>query len=63
MFLSLFWEEPLFVTGRGDIIKKLPDLDEFYVVIVNPNFKISAAWAYTEYDKLNKKVIIHLNIL
>lgn len=44
-----------FVTGRGDIIKKLPDLDEFYVVIVNPNFKISAAWAYTEYDKLNKK--------
>ncbi|MEJ6950630.1 4-(cytidine 5'-diphospho)-2-C-methyl-D-erythritol kinase [Natronospora cellulosivora (SeqCode)] len=39
--------------GRGELIKQLPDLEDAFIIIVNPGIKVSTAWAYKEYDSLH----------
>ena len=37
-------------TGRGEILKRLPDLPACYVVLAKPPISVSTAWAYQHYD-------------
>lgn len=37
-------------TGRGEILKRLPDCPEIWLVLAKPPIGISTAWAYREYD-------------
>jgi 4-diphosphocytidyl-2-C-methyl-D-erythritol kinase len=43
-----------FLEGRGEKIKKLPDL-YFWAVIVKPEFSISTSWAYRNLKKYSEK--------
>ena len=37
-------------TGRGEILTRLDDLENFQVVLIKPHGEISTAWAYKTYD-------------
>jgi 4-diphosphocytidyl-2-C-methyl-D-erythritol kinase len=38
--------------GRGDILTRLNPIPKLYVVIANPGFQVSTAWAYKDLSKL-----------
>ena len=38
--------------GRGDILTRLNPIQKLYVVIANPGFQVSTAWAYKDLSKL-----------
>ena len=40
----------MLATGRGEILKRLPDLPACYVVLAKPPISVSTAWAYQHYD-------------
>ncbi len=40
----------MLATGRGEMLKRLPDLPEMPVVLVKPRISVSTAWAYQNYD-------------
>lgn len=42
-------------TGKGENLKKLNPLPEFCVVVVKPDFEVSTAWAYAQWDNLKNK--------
>ncbi|MFW6036099.1 MAG: 4-(cytidine 5'-diphospho)-2-C-methyl-D-erythritol kinase [Halothermotrichaceae bacterium] len=46
--------------GRGEKIKQLPDIEERYIVLVNPGIEISTPWAYNRFasTKIDKKINI-----
>ncbi|MFW5981645.1 MAG: 4-(cytidine 5'-diphospho)-2-C-methyl-D-erythritol kinase [Halanaerobiaceae bacterium] len=46
--------------GRGEKIKYLPDLEDRYIVLVNPGIEISTPWAYKRFAslKIDKKIDI-----
>ncbi len=37
-------------TGRGEVLKRLPDMPATWVVLAKPRISVSTAWAYTNYD-------------
>ena len=43
-------EGMMYATGRGEKLKRLPDLRRFTVVLAKPPVSVSTAWAYKEYD-------------
>lgn len=47
----------MLATGRGEILKRLPQLPECYVILAKPNFDVSTAWAYQNYK--SEKVTKH----
>lgn len=40
----------MLASGRGEILRRLPDLPECYVVLAKPPISVSTAWAYQNYD-------------
>ncbi len=40
----------MLATGRGEVLKRLPDMPETWVVLVKPRISVSTAWAYQNYD-------------
>jgi len=38
-------------SGRGEIVKKLPDLKESFFVLIKPAVSIPTKWAYEEFDR------------
>lgn len=38
-------------TGRGEVLKRLPDMPDTWVVLAKPRISVSTAWAYTNYDE------------
>lgn len=38
-------------TGRGEVLKALPDLPKQIIVLAKPKVEVSTPWAYREYDK------------
>lgn len=47
-------------TGRGEILKALPDLPGLHLVLAKPPLEISTPWAYREFDK--QKNVVHPDI-
>ncbi|MBQ9698586.1 MAG: 4-(cytidine 5'-diphospho)-2-C-methyl-D-erythritol kinase [Acidaminococcaceae bacterium] len=47
-------------TGRGEILKALPDLSGLHLVLAKPPLEISTPWAYREFDK--QKNVVHPDI-
>jgi len=41
----------MLATGRGEVLKRLPDMPETWVVLVKPRISVSTAWAYQNYDE------------
>ena len=41
----------MLATGRGEILRRLPDLPSLFVVLVKPPVSVSTAWAYKTYDE------------
>lgn len=50
---------PSYASGVGDKLQALKKCPDFYVVLISPNFPVSAAWAYENYsiDNTNKCLI------
>lgn len=46
----------MLATGRGEVLKRLPDLPECYVVLAKPPIAVSTAWAYKNYDESGAEV-------
>ena len=42
----------MLATGRGEILRRLPNLPECFIVIAKPPISVSTAWAYKTYDEL-----------
>ena len=42
-------------TGRGEVLKRLPDLPATWVVLAKPRISVSTAWAYQNYDAQGAK--------
>ncbi|TYZ27759.1 4-(cytidine 5'-diphospho)-2-C-methyl-D-erythritol kinase [Selenomonas caprae] len=42
-------------TGRGEVLKRLPDLPATWVVLAKPRISVSTAWAYQNYDEQGAK--------
>lgn len=42
----------MLATGRGEILRRLPDLPTLYVVLAKPPISVSTAWAYNTYDRI-----------
>ena len=42
----------MLATGRGEILRRLPDLPSLSVVLAKPPVSVSTAWAYKSYDML-----------
>ena len=42
-------------TGRGEVLKRLPDLPKMPVVLAKPGISVSTAWAYRNYDESGAK--------
>lgn len=42
-------------TGRGEVLKRLPDLPTTWVVLAKPRISVSTAWAYQNYDAQGAK--------
>ena len=40
----------MLATGRGEMLRRLPDMPRTYVVLAKPPIGISTAWAYQHYD-------------
>ena len=40
----------MLATGRGEVLQRLPDFPETYVVLAKPHISVSTAWAYGAYD-------------
>ena len=40
----------MLATGRGEVLKRLPDFPETFVVLAKPHISVSTAWAYGAYD-------------
>lgn len=40
----------MLATGRGEVLERLPDFPETYVVLAKPHISVSTAWAYGAYD-------------
>lgn len=40
----------MLATGRGELLRRLPDMPRTYVVLAKPPIGISTAWAYQHYD-------------
>ncbi len=40
----------MLATGRGELLRRLPDLPQCYVVLAKPPISVSTAWAYQNYD-------------
>lgn len=40
----------MLATGRGEILKELPAVPSFWVVLIKPKISVSTAWAYQNYD-------------
>lgn len=38
--------------GRGEILKRLPDLPTLHLVLLKPHYSISTAWAYKTFDEV-----------
>lgn len=58
MDVPFFFFGPLAVArGRGEILSPLPALPNFWVLLVNPGFETSTAWAYKNLNlRLTRKV-------
>ena len=41
----------MLATGRGEVLERLPDFPETYVVLAKPHISVSTAWAYQAYDE------------
>lgn len=41
----------MLATGRGEVLRRLPDLPPMYVVLAKPPASVSTAWAYKMYDQ------------
>ncbi|MBQ1809104.1 MAG: 4-(cytidine 5'-diphospho)-2-C-methyl-D-erythritol kinase [Selenomonas sp.] len=41
----------MLATGRGEVLKRLPDMPETWVVLVEPRISVSTALAYQNYDE------------
>ena len=41
----------MLATGRGEILRRLPDLPPLFVVLAKPPVSVSTAWAYGKYDQ------------
>ena len=41
----------MLATGRGEVLKRLPDMPETWVVLAKPRISVSTAWAYQNYDE------------
>ncbi len=41
--------------GRGEVVEKLSDIDEQYLVLIKPEESVPTKWAYEEFDKLSSK--------
>ena len=41
----------MLATGRGEVLKRLSDMPETWVVLVKPRISVSTAWAYQNYDE------------
>lgn len=42
----------MLATGRGEILRRLPDLPSLFVVLAKPPVSVSTAWAYKTYDQV-----------
>ncbi len=42
-----------FCTGRGEIVRKLPDESPSHYVIIKPDESVPTKWAYEEYDSMS----------
>ena len=42
----------MLATGRGEVLRRLPDLPQLFVVLAKPPVSVSTAWAYKNYDKM-----------
>ncbi|MBO4852533.1 MAG: 4-(cytidine 5'-diphospho)-2-C-methyl-D-erythritol kinase [Schwartzia sp.] len=42
----------MLATGRGEILRRLPDLPQLFVVLAKPPISVSTAWAYKTYDQV-----------
>lgn len=40
----------MLATGRGEILRELPAVPSFWVVLIKPKISVSTAWAYQNYD-------------
>ena len=40
----------MLATGRGEVLRRLPDFPETFVVLAKPHISVSTAWAYGAYD-------------
>jgi 4-diphosphocytidyl-2-C-methyl-D-erythritol kinase len=58
MDVPFFFHGPLALArGRGELVASLPPLPSFWVLLVNPGFETSTAWAYQNLNlRLTKKV-------
>lgn len=45
----------MLATGRGEILTRLPDLPECFVVLAKPDVNVSTAWVYGQYRPENIK--------
>ena len=41
----------MLATGRGEILRRLPDLPQLFVVLAKPPVGVSTAWAYKTFDE------------
>ena len=41
----------MLATGRGEVLKRLSDMPETWVVLAKPRISVSTAWAYQNYDE------------
>ena len=42
----------MLATGRGEILRRLPELPPLFVVLAKPPVSVSTAWAYRTYDEM-----------
>lgn len=58
MDVPFFFHGPLaLATGRGEVLRALPPLPRFWVLLVNPGFAASTAWVYKNLNlRLTKKI-------
>lgn len=42
----------MLATGRGEVLRRLPDIPALWVVLAKPPISVSTAWAYKTYDQV-----------
>lgn len=45
----------MLATGRGDVLQRVPDVPNFYVVLAKPPVQVSTPWAYAQFDREGTK--------